>query len=81
MDYDFWLRMASKSPPLILPCLTSQFRLHHQSKSGTQTRTRFREQYQVACRYFHGDLLSRLIHRLHVEKTVWAYRLMRLVGR
>jgi glycosyltransferase involved in cell wall biosynthesis len=81
MDYDLWLRMARASEPLILDRVLAQFRIHDQSKSGQVNREQFDEQYRVAARFFNGDLRSRLAHRFHVEKIVWAYRLMRLLGR
>lgn len=80
MDYDLWLRMSSISPPLILNMPLAQFRLHPQSKTGSVNRRQFDEQYEVALRYMGRDPFSRCIHRLNVEKIVWAYRLMRLIG-
>jgi glycosyltransferase involved in cell wall biosynthesis len=80
MDYDLWLRMGRESDPLLLDRVVAHFRLHPESKSGTQTRERFDEQYLVASRYFGDDRASRWVHRLNVEKIVWSYRLMQLVG-
>jgi glycosyltransferase involved in cell wall biosynthesis len=80
MDYDLWLRMARISPPLILPQTLAAFRLHDQSKSGRFNREQFDEGFQVAQRYFNGDKIARLSHKVHVEKIVWTYRLLRLVG-
>jgi glycosyltransferase involved in cell wall biosynthesis len=80
MDYDLWLRMGKLSPPKIVPQTLSQFRLHAQSKSGAVNREQFDEGYRVACRYFEGDIISRFAHRIHVEKIVWAYRVMRVIG-
>jgi len=81
MDYDLWLRMGRQSDPLILDEVLSQFRLHGQSKSGAVNRSQFDEQYAVAIRYFGGDSTSRAVHRFNVEKIVWSYRLLRLLGR
>lgn len=80
MDYDLWLRMGRACDPLILDRTTSQFRIHGSSKSGQVDRRQFDEQYRVASRYFAGDKSSQLIHRLNVEKIVWAYRVMRWLG-
>ena len=80
MDYDLWLRMGREGDPLLLDRLVAHFRLHDQSKSGTHTRERFREQDLVASRYFGDDRASRWVHRFHVEKIVWAYRVMGLLG-
>jgi glycosyltransferase involved in cell wall biosynthesis len=80
MDYDLWLRMGSHCNPLIIPDVLSQFRLHAQSKSGKVDRRQFDEQYRVANRYLGNDHLSRVIHRINIEKIVLAYRAMRLFG-
>ena len=80
MDYDLWLRFGRACDPLILSSVLSSFRMHKSSKSGQVTRRQFDEQYAVARRYLGRDRLSALIHRLHVEKIVWAYRGMRLLG-
>jgi hypothetical protein len=80
-EYALWLRMEREADPLRLDRLVAHFRLHDQSKSGTQTRERFGEQYLVASRYFGDDRTSRWVHRFNVEKIVWAYRVMSLIGR
>lgn len=81
MDYDLWLRMGRAAEPVILDRVVAQFRLYRGSKSGAVKREQFDEQYRVASRYFAGDTASRLIHRFNVEKVVWAYRVLRLLGR
>jgi glycosyltransferase involved in cell wall biosynthesis len=80
MDYDLWLRMGRVADPLYLDQVLAQFRLHPQSKTGKVDRRQFDEQYAVASRYFGNDRLSRFAHRFNVEKIVWAYRVMRLLG-
>ena len=81
MDYDLWLRMGRVCNPLIVRQVLAQFRLHELSKSGRIDRRQFDEQYQVARRYFEpGDLGSRIVHRLNVEKIVWAYRVLGRLG-
>lgn len=81
MDYDLWLRMGRLTEPLFLDRVLAHFRLHRGSKSGQVNRRQFDEGYAVATRYFDGDRASRLMHRLNVEKIVWAYRLLRLIRR
>ena len=80
MDYDLWLRMGREAPPLFLDRVLAQFRLHATSKTGQVNRAQFDEQYRVACRYVGDDRVSKWAHRFNVEKIVWAYRAMRLVG-
>ncbi|HSV15063.1 MAG TPA: glycosyltransferase family 2 protein [Tepidisphaeraceae bacterium] len=81
MDYDLWLRMGKHADPRILDRVFAQFRIHTGSKSGQVNREQFDEGYRVAQRYFGGDTMSQIAHRFNVEKIVWAYRLMRLIGR
>ena len=80
MDYDLWLRMGQDAEPVILDSVLAQFRIHSDSKSGKVNREQFDEGFRVAQRYFGDDQISRLAHRLNVEKIVWAYRAMRLLG-
>jgi glycosyltransferase involved in cell wall biosynthesis len=81
MDYDLWLRMGKAAAPLIIDQSLAQFRMHAGSKSGRVDRRQFDEGYEVACRYCDADGVSRIAHRLNVEKIVWAYRVLQLVGR
>jgi len=81
MDYDLWLRMAQRCQPLILDRLLASFRVHGASKSRGGGRPQFQEGYRVACRYAQADPLGRLAHRLNVERIVWAYHAMRLIGK
>ena len=81
MDYDLWLRMGRASPPLVVDRLLARFRHHAASKSGDFNRRQFDEGYEVARRHADGDQASLIAHRLNVEKIVWAYRAMRLLGR
>jgi glycosyltransferase involved in cell wall biosynthesis len=80
MDYDLWLRMGQLAEPVILDHVLAQFRIHSASKSGKVNREQFDEGFRVASRYFNDDTASRIIHRLNIEKIIWAYRLMRLLG-
>lgn len=81
MDYDLWLRMSKASEPVILQENLGCFRWYATSKSGKINRRQFDEQYEVASPHLVGDPVSRLVHRLNVEKIVLAYRVMRLWGR
>jgi len=81
MDYDLWLRMARRSAPLIINRKLASFRVHMASKSRGGHREQFDEGYRVACRYFGNDRVSRFLHRLNVEKIVWGYYTLRLLGR
>ena len=80
MDYDLWLRMAMRCKPMILDQELASFRVHLDSKSRGGCREQFNEGYHVACRYCDQDLLSRVVHRVNVEKIVWGYRALRWFG-
>ena len=74
------IKGESESPPLLLDRVLAAFRLHATSKTGRLDRRQFDEQYAVACRHAGPDRLTRWAHRLNVEKIVWAYRVMRVIG-
>jgi glycosyltransferase involved in cell wall biosynthesis len=80
MDYDLWLRMAHRCPPLVLDQPLASFRVHTASKSRGGHREQFHEGYRVACRY-QIDPLSRIIHRINVEKIVLGYAAFRAIGK
>lgn len=80
MDYDLWLRMGRLSEPMIVDRVLSQFRLHSSSKSGAVNRRQFDEGYEVAQRYLGRDRVSSLVHKFNVEKIVWSYRAMKILG-
>lgn len=81
MDYDLWLRLGRLSDPIILDRPLARFRLHATSKSGNFDRRQFDEDLAVALRYMPPGRGRRLVRRLHTEKIVLAYRLMKLLGR
>lgn len=81
MDYDLWLRMGWQHDPLFIDHVLARFRVHSESKTGVIDRRQFDEGYAVAKRYAGGDAGVMRAHRLSVEKIVWAYRVMKLLGR
>ncbi len=81
MDYDLWLRMGWQHDPLLIDHILARFRVHNQSKTGVIDRRQFDEGYEVAKRYAADDTGVLRAHRFSVGKIVWAYRLMRLIGK
>jgi glycosyltransferase involved in cell wall biosynthesis len=81
MDYDLWLRLGQLGDPVVLNRPLAHFRIHSTSKTGMLVRDRFKEDLAVAARHAGEDRLSYRLHRLNVEKIVWAYRAMRLLRR
>ena len=81
MDYDLWLRMGRVTAPALVDRELAAFRVHPASKTGRIDRGQFDEGYRVARRHAGRHRADLLVHRLNVEKIVWAYRLLQAVGR
>ena len=81
MDYDLWLRLGKLSGPIVLDRTLARFRLYAESKTGRFERAQYDEDYNVAMRYMSAGRSQRLWRRLHTEKIVLAYRLLKLIGR
>jgi len=81
MDYDLWLRMGARCDPLIVDRTLAHFRLYATSITGQFDRRQYDQEYEVACRYMGERKWTKWMHKLTVERTVWAYRVMRMVGR
>ena len=81
MDYDLWLRLGRLSDPIILDRPLARFRLYPTSKSGNFDRRQYDEDLAVAFRYRPPGLARRLVRRMHTEKIVLAYRVLKLMGR
>lgn len=76
-DYDLWLRLARRGPPLYLDDVLAGFRWYETSKSGSSFTAQFDEDAAVAGRYAPSDqpwILWR--KRLKNFAIVRAYRLM-----
>lgn len=76
MDYDFWLSLIQKYPLSVTPEEFSQFRIHAQSKGGSQYVQQFAEEHRVLLRYSKNPIVLSA-HWLHAEAVVNAYRLMK----
>ena len=81
MDYDLWLRMGRLADPARINRDVAAFRVHPASKTGRIDRRQFDEGYAVARRHAADDRVGLLVHRLNVEKIVWAYRVLQVLGR
>jgi len=81
MDYDLWLRLGRVSDPIVLDRPLARFRLHATSKTGDFSRRQYDEDLAVAKRYLPDSRVAHAWRRLHTEKIVLAYRVMRALGR
>ena len=75
MDFDLWLRLSRLSPPLVLNDYLASFRLHGSSKSTTNFRKLFTEQYQIHRKFDTGKWLL-LKHRAKISIILFAYQVM-----
>lgn len=76
MDYDFWLRLMKLHQPLYIPEPLSKFRIHSQSKGGSQFDKQFREERLVERRYSKNSWLN-ILHNIHSSLTVLAYNVIK----
>ena len=76
MDYDWWLRLSRVQPPAVLPEPLTAFRIHKESKGGSQFERQFSEDYAVLARHI-ATRHIRLAHRLHNQLIMGAYRMLK----
>ncbi len=76
MDLDYWFKLIEHYPPHILPDHFSMFRIHGESKGGSQFRNQFAEEIKVVNRY-QNNILLRFLHWIHVQLTVFVYSLIK----
>jgi len=80
MDYDLWLRLAKLGKPGYLSDDLACFRVHKGSISARSYRAQFAEQYSIHLRY-DRRLKYRLLHRMHVMKTIGSYWMLNQAGK
>src|SRR5258708_898724 len=77
MDYEYWLRFQRRfGSPLFLDQELAAFRIHNNSKGGTQFVRHFAEQYQVVCRFTRKSILL-FAHKLHNVVTSTIYQIIK----
>ena len=75
-DYDFWVRAALESSPIVEKKALSVFRIHKTSKGGAEYRYQFAEELKVLQRYHPKPLVFRL-HQLHNSLINSIYRIIK----
>ncbi len=80
MDYDLWLGLANLSSPIVIDEYVSAFRLHGTSKSTTNFRRLFSEQYAVRKKY-NSHAFSLFIHRIKITLILIIYRLLAFLSK
>lgn len=76
MDYDYWIRAYKLSRPKIIHEPLSSFRIHKQSKGGSQYERQFEEEYRVSKRYTRNKILK-ISHKIHNFFIVLFYKLIK----
>jgi glycosyltransferase involved in cell wall biosynthesis len=76
MDYDFWMRMIRKYPLKITHDVFSSFRIHHDSKGGSQYIQQFDEEIMVLQRY-NPQRITLFLHKVHNLMIVSFYKLIK----
>jgi len=75
MDYDYWLRLGKKYPPLYINRFLSRFRWHDESKNGAQYKNAAREAYRVAKNHAPAGCCYPIFrHYLHYISLIVLYR-------
>jgi len=76
MDYDYWLRAFEVAPPQIIHRPLSAFRIHGESKGGSQYSSQFDEELMVLRKHRVGAFAI-ACHRLHNGLIKAAYRIIK----
>jgi glycosyltransferase involved in cell wall biosynthesis len=76
MDYDYWLSAGAKSAPIVLKEDLAVFRIHNQSKGGSQYQKQFVEDYQTVKRHCQNSWIL-FLHRLHNYFITSIYKLIK----
>jgi len=80
MDYDYWLRIGSRSPAGVIDAYLANFRYHRASKSGSVNKKQFADELRLA-RAFRGEHpFAVLLHTANYVKIVAAYKLLEVLG-
>jgi glycosyltransferase involved in cell wall biosynthesis len=79
MDYDLWLRLAERAPPVVLDRPLAAFRMAGESLSMTGFERQFEEHAQNACEHGHGERLAVAANVAVSRLIVLMYRAMRAV--
>lgn len=76
MDYDYWLRVMEKYPLSVIDDVLSAFRVHKESKGGSQYKSQFREEIKVASNFTNNRFLM-LFKRFHNWLIVRIYSIIK----
>jgi glycosyltransferase involved in cell wall biosynthesis len=75
-DYDFWMRLMRLCQPYCVEIPLSAFRIHPNSKGGSEYGLQFREELGVLQRYNKNQALIHF-HKLHNQLIIAAYKILK----
>lgn len=77
MDYEYWLRLYSKYPPLFIPEYLSMFRIHHQSKNANAGHKNvYIDEERIAIQRHTSSKLMLALHDIHRWLMTSVYAMM-----
>lgn len=76
MDYEYWLRAIKIHNPVVLDAKLSAFRVHKNSKGGSQFKQQFNEELQIARKYQSNKGLL-FLHYLHNQLIGIVYSIIK----
>lgn len=76
MDYDYWLRIGKRYPARVINDYLADFRWYTQSKSGSDYRQQFIDEFNTAKKHADGKRWPIWLHKLNVWKIVLSYDIM-----
>ena len=76
MDYDFWLRLYSKYPPIFIPKYLASFRVHKASKTTTNYKNVFVDEEQVVIQNHTRSFWLKYLHHAHRALINFAYSIL-----
>ena len=76
MDYEFYLRAIKIDRPIVISDKLSAFRIHENSKGGSQYKIQFKEEFDVAKQYQKNKFLI-FLHLLHYKLINLVYRVLK----
>jgi len=76
MDYEFYLRAIKIDRPIVISDKLSAFRIHENSKGGSQYKIQFKEEFDVAKQYQKNKFLI-FLHLLHYKLINLVYTVLK----
>ncbi|MFN0050357.1 MAG: glycosyltransferase family 2 protein [Cytophagales bacterium] len=76
MDYDYWMRAIKIQKPIIVKNKLAAFRIHSDSKGGSQYKKQFEEELVVADKY-QPKIVFKWLHRIHILLINLIYKILK----